>query len=107
MCAELDLAGRMCRQDFVESKIQIVIAEFRHQRRQMNSAAVRDARFNRHGSQRRNFDLSAGQSFDVETQQRLYRLKRQSLTSGMQGVVTAPGFDRKIASPRARIARSE
>src|ERR1700730_11733543 len=105
MRTELDLAGRMCRQNFVEPKIQILIAEFRHQRRQMNNAAVRDARFHRHGSQRRNLDLSASQSFDVETQKRLYCGKRQSLTPCMQRVVTASCFDREIASASARIAR--
>src|ERR1700730_6754583 len=105
MRAELDLAGRMCRQNFVESEIQILISEFRHQRRQMNNEAVRDARFHRHASQRRNLDLSASQSFDVETQQGLYCVKRQSLPPCMQRVVTASCFDREIASARARIAR--
>ena len=72
---ELDLSRRVRRQNFVKTKVKLLVAELRDHGRQMYRAAVADARFNRHRRERRNFHVAARQAFDVQAQQVLNRFK--------------------------------
>ena len=58
--AELDLSGSVCRQHFVKPEIEIVVAKFIHERRQVNRASIVDARFIRHGRQWRDLNFASG-----------------------------------------------
>src|SRR5882672_9329060 len=73
----------------------------------MNRAAVAEARFNRHGGERGDFDLASGQAFDIKTQQKLNRFQRNSGATDAQGLVAAARFQGVIAAPRARVSRNQ
>ena len=63
---KLDLSGRMRGEHFVEPEIQIFVAKFIHERRQVNRASIVDARLIRHSSQRRDLNFASGQRLDVQ-----------------------------------------
>ena len=57
--SKLDLSGCMRCQHFIQAKVEFFIAKLRDDRRQVNRAAVADARLRRHGSERRNLDRAS------------------------------------------------
>ncbi len=93
----------MRREHFVETKVEFIISKLSHHRRQMNSAAVSDSRFQRHGCQGAYLNFMARQSFNVENQQVPHRLERESVATGAQRVVTAARFQREITAAGARV----
>src|SRR5258705_11788186 len=88
----------MRREHFVETKVEFIISKLSHHRRQMNSAAVSDSRFQRHGCQGAYLNFMARQSFNVENQQVPHRLERESIATGAQRAVTAARFQHEITA---------
>ena len=86
--AKLDLSRSMRGEHFVEPEIEILVAKFIHERRQVNRASIVDARFIRHSRQRRNFDFASGECFDVQPKQMLDRVERQAGTAAVQCFIT-------------------
>ena len=73
----------------------------------MNRAAVAQARFDRHGGERRDFDFAPGEAFDIKAQQKLNRFQRDSGAADAQSLVAAASFQRVIAAPRARVSGNQ
>src|SRR5437667_2194617 len=69
--SEFDLPRSVRSQHLVEPKVEFFIAKLRNYRRQVNRAAVTNARLRRHSSERRNLDRAPSQGFYVEPQQEL------------------------------------
>ena len=90
--AKLDLSRSVCRQHFVKPEIQILIAKFIYQRRQVNRASIVYARLVRHCGEWSNFNFTPGKSFDVKPEQMLDRVESQTRAAAEQRFVTSARF---------------
>ena len=103
MCAKLYLACGVRGQNFIKTKIMLVVIKLRDERWQMNRVPVAYARFVGHSRKRRYLDGASRQSFDVEAQGVLHAFEREPSAAGLQRVVAAACFERVITATRARV----
>src|SRR5205085_7861128 len=99
--AELNLAGGVCSEHFVEAKVSLIVGKLGHTRGQVNCAPVADARFDGQARERRDINRAPRQAFDVEAQGLCDQLKRESCAAAPERIVTLPRFERVVTAPRA------
>src|SRR5689334_27577 len=67
----------------------------------MNRAAVVDARFVGHRGKRRDLDFASSERLDVQPQQMLDRLERETRAAAEECFVTTARFEREVTPTRA------
>jgi hypothetical protein len=100
---KLNLTCGMCGEHFVEPEIEIFVAEFIHERRQMNRASIVDARLVRNSREWSNVDFASGKRLDIQMQQVLDCIESKTGAAAVQCFVTATCFEREIAATSTRV----
>ena len=106
MSAKLYLPGGVRGENFVETKVLLLVIKLRDLRGQVNRAPVVDARFVRESRERLDLDGASRQGFDVEAQEMLNLFERESQRVRVERVVAAARLKR-IVTPTTRHADME
>src|SRR5436305_1774921 len=104
MRAKLDLPGGVRGEDFIETKVLLLVIKLRDLRGQVNRAPVVDARFVRESRERLDLDGASRQGFDVEAQEMLNLFEREAESVRVQRIVAAACLKRIVTPARSLIA---